>query len=143
MAHTVSWKVFEIIEKVAKATKKQDKINILRQHNNNWALKDILRGTYDDAVQWNLPKGDPPYEPAPEDTHPSNLTQHNKKFANFVKGGPGDKLQTYRREKIFLDILETIHPQDAILMLGMIAKQNIKGVTKALVSEAYPDLILK
>ena len=124
MAHTVSWKVFEIIEKVAKATKKQDKINILRQHNNNWALKDILRGTYDDAVQWNLPEGDPPYEPAPEDTHPSNLTQHNKKFANFVKGGPGDKLQTFRREKIFLDILETIHPQDAKLMLGMIAKQK-------------------
>lgn len=143
MAHTVSWKVFEIIEKVAKATKKQDKINILRQHNNNWALKDILRGTYDDAVQWNLPEGDPPYEPAPEDTHPSNLTQHNKKFANFVKGGPGDKLQAIRREKIFLDILETIHPQDAKLMLGMIAKQNIKGVTKALVSEAYPGLILK
>ena len=45
--------------------------------------------------------------------------------------------------QIFLDILETIHPQDAKLMLGMIAKQNIKGVTKALVSEAYPGLILK
>ena len=57
MVNQVTLMVYEIIEKVAKASKREDKIKILRQYNYNWALKDILRGTYDDAIQWNLPGG--------------------------------------------------------------------------------------
>lgn len=135
---------FEIVEKVSNAKTKADKIKILQQHANNWALKDILRGTFDEAVVWLLPTGPVPYEPAPESSHPSNWTQHNKKLAYFVKGGPGEKMNTIKREKMFLDILETVHPRDAELLAGMVNKKlPIKGVTKKLVQEAYPNLILR
>lgn len=142
--HKVSLNVFEILEKVSKASTKADKIKILQEHKENWALKDILRGTFDDSVQWNLPTGRPPFEPAPAHSHPSHLIRHNKKFSYFVKGGPGDKLPRFKREKIFLDIIETVHPQDAELMVGMINKKlNVKGVTKKLVEESFPGLIRK
>tara|TARA_A100001015_G_C14392697_1_gene482332 strand:+ start:56 stop:490 length:435 start_codon:yes stop_codon:yes gene_type:complete len=142
MVNKVTFMVYEIIEKVAAAQKREDKINILRQYHNNWALKDILRGTYDDKIQWNLPGGKPPFDPADEQTHPSSLTQHNKKFMYFVKGLQGDQMTAVKREKIFLDIIETVHPKDAELMLGMINKKSIKGVTKKIVEEAFPDLIV-
>lgn len=142
MVNQVTYMVYEIIEKVAAAKKREDKISILRQYHNNWALKDILRGTYDDKIQWNLPAGKPPFDPADEQTHPSSLTQHNKKFMYFVKGLQGDQMAAVKREKIFLDIIETVHPKDAELMLGMINKKSIKGVTKKIVEEAFPDLIV-
>lgn len=142
MVNKVTFMVYEIIEKVAAAQKREDKINILRQYHDNWALKDILRGTYDDKIQWNLPGGKPPFDPADEQTHPSSLTQHNKKFMYFVKGLQGDQMTAVKREKIFLDIIETVHPKDAELMLGMINKKSIKGVTKKIVEEAFPDLIV-
>lgn len=135
---------FEIVEKVSNAKTKAAKVKILQEHNNNWPLKDLLRGTFDEAVVWLLPTGPVPYEPAPESSHPSNWTQHNKKLAYFVKGGPGEKMNTIKREKMFLDILETVHPRDAELLAGMVNKKlPIKGVTKKLVQEAYPNLILR
>lgn len=144
MVHKMTWRVHEIIEKASAAKTKAEKIKILQEHSSNWALKDVLRGTFDDAVQWLLPGGKPPYEPAEESTVPSNLLKHNRKFANFVKGGPGEKMPAFRREKMFIDILETIHPKDAELLCNMIdKKQPAKGITKKLVQEAYPDLILK
>ena len=135
---------FEILEKVSKAKSKADKIKLLQAQENNWALKDLLRGTFDDAVQWLLPTGPVPYEPALPESHPSNWTQHNKKLAYFVRGGKGEKMTIIKREKMFLDILETVHPRDAELLAGMINKKlPIKGVTKSLVREAFPTLILR
>jgi len=144
MVNKTTHYTFEILEKVATAKTKADKIKLLQAQADNWALKDILRGTFDDVVQWLLPKGSVPYEPADARSHPSNWTQHNKKLAYFIKGGPGEKMNTIKREKMFLDILETVHPRDAELLAGMINKKlPIKGVTKKLVQEAFPDLILR
>ncbi len=144
MVNKTTYRAFEILEKVSAAKSRADKINLLKKYNDNWALKDILRGTFDDAVQWLLPTGPVPYEPAPFDSHPSEWSQHNKKLANFVKGGPGQQMNTIKREKMFLDILETIHPRDAELLVGMINKKMpIKGITKKLTQEAFPNLILK
>jgi hypothetical protein len=144
MVNKTTWRVHEIIEKASAAKTRADKIKILQDYQSNWALKDVLRGTFDEVVQWNLPEGKPPYEPALEQSVPSNLLKHNKKFAYFVKGGPGDRMPAFKREKMFIDILETIHPKDAELLLTMKdKKQPAKGITKKLVEEAFPGLILK
>ena len=44
MVNKVTWRVHEIIEKTSAAKTKADKIKILQEHQNNWALKDVLRG---------------------------------------------------------------------------------------------------
>lgn len=144
MVNKTKYYTFELLEKVANAKTKAEKVELLKQQQNNWALKDILRGTFDEAVVFLLPDGKVPYEPAAAESHPSNWTQHNKKLAYFVKGGPGQRMLKPKREKMFLDILESIHPRDAELLVGMINKKMpIKGITKKLVQEAFPSLILK
>jgi len=144
MVNKTKFYTFEILEKVAQAKTKSEKVELLKQQQNNWALKDVLRGTFDEAVVFLLPEGKVPYEPAAAESHPSNWTQHNKKLAYFVKGGPGQRMLKPKREKMFLDILESVHPRDAELLVGMINKKMpIKGITKKLVQEAFPNLILK
>lgn len=141
MAITNRLSIHEIIARAAKAKTRKEKIEVLKQHE-SWALKDVLRGTYDPIVNWNLPEGDPPYEPADPSSVPSNLLKRNTDFAYFVKGGKGDRLPAYKRENLFIRLLEQIHPEDAKLLLLMKDKKPLaKGITKKLVEEAYPQLI--
>ena len=48
----------------------------------------------------------------------------------------------FKREKIFLGLLESVHPKDAELVVGMINKKlPVDGITKNVVKEAFPNLI--
>lgn len=132
--------VHEIIQTAVAAKTKAQKIKIL-QANETWALKDILRGTYDDAVKWNIPPGTPPYTPNTIGSIPSSFNKKNSQLKYFVQGGPGDKLMKAKREKLFIQLLESIHPLDAELVIQMISKNKITGLTINTVKEAFPDLI--
>ena len=55
--------VYEILDQVSKKRAKKDKIQVL-QENEMMALRDVLRGTFDEIIQWNLPSGPVPYTPA-------------------------------------------------------------------------------
>lgn len=141
MVEKVSRNVYEVIEIITKQEKRADKISALQKHD-SWALRDVLRGAYDDLVQWSLPQGDPPYEPAPENNPPSSLFRQHTKFKYFVKGLAGDQVNPIKRERMFIDMLESVHPKDAELLLKMKDKKQLgKGITKKLVQEAYPELI--
>jgi len=141
MAHTVTKRIHEIVELVSKAKTKDEKINILKQ-NESQALKDVLVGAYHSNVEWNLPPGRPPFEASEERSVPTNLLKQTRKFNDLIKGGPGDTLPAFKREQIFIRLIEMIHPKDAELILTMVAKKQLaKGLTKKLAQEAFPGLI--
>lgn len=143
MAYTIKKHVYEVIEAVEKASKREEKIQILRQ-NESWALKDVLRATYDDTIQFMLPPGEPPYTPNKEGSIPSTLLKQNTQFKYIVKGKIAANMIAPKRERIFINILESVHPKDAELCIKMINKQSLgKGVTKKLVQEAFPGLIIE
>jgi hypothetical protein len=133
--------VHEVIGQAEKAKSKKDKIEILKK-NESWALKDILRGTYDSKVKWILPKGMPPYTPNDgEHNAPSNLLKRNVDFRYFVEGGAGAKLPSYKRESIFVGLIEAVAPEDALLVISMINKEPLKGLPRKVVEEAFPGLL--
>ena len=132
--------VYEVLQEVSKKKSKKEKVAVLKE-NETWALKDIIRGSMDPTVVWNLPTGTPPYTAAEEHNCPENLHRENTKFAYFVKGGKGDQLPAFKRENIFLGILEGVDPNDAKLLVAMINKETPKGLTKAIVEEAFPGLL--
>lgn len=134
--------ISDVINDAVKARSKKQKIEIL-QKNETWALKDILRGTYDETVQFNIPPGRPPFETNEGYNAPSNLTKRHKDFISFVKGGPGDSMHKVKREKAFIILLESVEPPESELILNMINKVPIKGVTKSVAKEAFPNLIKK
>jgi len=133
--------VFEVLELAAKQRLKEDKIKVLQQ-NESWALKDVLRGTFDSKVQWLLPKGEVPYEPSEEYNHPANLLRENTKFRYFAKGSPqAEQLPAFKRERLFLGMLEGVHPKDALVLVNMINKEPPKYITRPIVEEAFPGLL--
>ena len=136
--------VFEIIDKVSQAKTKKERVEILKA-NACMPLKDLLRGTFDDSIQWNLPTGAPPFTPNKPESAPSTLHRHHRNFKYFVKGlRESENLNKIKREQKFIEMLEAVHPRDAELLIMMInKKQPVKGLTKKLVQEVFPELILK
>ena len=72
----------------------------------------------------------------------TTLRKEWTKLYNFVKGG-NDQLNSLRRETMFIQILEGLHPLDAeILCLVKDKKLYDKyKITRANVTEAYPDIV--
>jgi len=137
--------VWEVFEAIGNAKGKKEKLNILKEHSNRVAVRDVLQGTFDPEIQWNLPAGIPPYTPQVEGPPPPrSLLKEHLKFKYFVKGfRESDDLDSIRRERMFIDILETVDSRDAAILVTMINKQKPEydGLTEKLVKEAIPGLI--
>lgn len=71
----------------------------------------------------------------------TSIRKEYQKFYNFIKGG-NDPLPSLRRETMFIQILEGLHPLDAqILCLVKDKKLDTKyKIGKDNVSAAYPDI---
>lgn len=142
MALTHKMQVFEIFDKAMKAKNREERIKVL-QENDIMPVLDILRGTFDETIQWNLPDGTPPYTPNEESSPPSTLLKQHLNFKYFVKGlRESSSLNKVKREKMFIDLLEAVHPRDAELVVSMINKKSPhRYLTKKLVQDAFPSLI--
>lgn len=142
---TSTWKrkleVHEVFELLRKTKSKKEKVKIL-QDNNSGALQDICRGVFDHRIVWKLPnESDPPYNPSTASSVPASLLKETAKLAFFVQGGRGANLSQVRREQMFIQLLEGIHPEDAKIILKTIKKQPPDGLTEASVREAFPNLL--
>ena len=144
MSHIVNKEVFEIFDDFTKATNKAGRIAVIIRYKHHAGFLDVLRGTFDDRLKFIIPKGTPPYTPNIPESVPSTLRKKHRDFGLFVEGGKlhrGDSPQ-YKIEKLFISLLESIHPKDALLVLSMVAKTSpVKFLTKKLVQEALPKLI--
>jgi hypothetical protein len=59
----------------------------------------------------------------------------------FLKGG-NPNLTSFRRETLYITLLETVHPDDAKLLLAIKEKKlPYKGLTLNFIKEALPGLI--
>ena len=133
----------DVFVEVEEAKTKKEKLAVLRKHSCG-SLKDVLGYTFDPNVKWLLPEGVPPYTPLPKGAdQQARLLSELRKLYLFVEG-PSEtqqNLKPARREKLFIEMLEVIDPNDAKVLLGMKeGKLPYKGLTRKLVAEAFPNL---
>jgi len=133
----------EILDLVNKTRGRQKKIDILREYRND-ALVSLLIWNFDDTVQSALPEGEVPFRPndAPAGTEHTSLRQEQRHFYNFIQGG-NPSLSKTRRESIFIQILETLHPEEAHILIlvkdhRLVAKYPT--LSQDIVGEAYTDI---
>lgn len=139
VVNKITLNVFEVLQKVSTAKKKAEKISILKQ-NDSAALRTIIQGCYHPKINLDLPEGDPPYEECDIHNAPSNLHRKWKDFGYFT-GSHTKKLGKIKIERMFIQLLESIHPEDAKVVLQMKEKKPFKGISSALVKEVYPNLM--
>ena len=132
----------EILEFVSKQRAKAKKVEILQQYEND-ALKTIFIWNFDETVISVLPVGDVPFNKneVPVGTDHTSLRREYKHLYNFVKGG-NDGHSGLRRETMFIQMLEGLHPEEAeILCLCKDKRLADKyKITYDIVKQAFPDI---
>ena len=148
---TTDWKVeklppnpfmTEILEVVHKQRSKAKKVEVLRHYRDD-ALTALLIWNFDPSVTSALPDGPVPYKPndVPEGTDHTSLRREWKNLYHFIKGG-NDTLSSLRRETMFINILQGLHPLEAEILI-LVKDKDLETkykISKDIVSQAYPDI---
>jgi hypothetical protein len=134
--------IHEILELASKQRSKAKKIEILQEYASD-SLKSIFIWNFDETVISLLPQGDVPYKEneVPVGTDHTSLRREYKNLYHFVKGG-NDSLSGLRRETMFIQVLEGLHPEEAKILCLTKDKQlqSKYKITYDIVKEAYPDI---
>jgi hypothetical protein len=132
--------IFQILEETSKLKSNEEKINFLRSSGSP-ALHQILKYALDPSIVWDLPEGAPPYTPCIYPAQEMRLLAETRRLYLFLKGG-NPNLTKLKREALYIELLESIHPEDAKLLVSIKDKKiPYKGITAKLIKEAFPGLI--
>ena len=140
MEKTMAKLISDIFKEVEKTKGRKDKVAKLKQYANNKTFMQILEAVCDVRIIFELPEGTPPYN-TPEDMidNTGGLYQEARKLYIFTKNRRSSDIHQIKRERIFIEMLESIHPEDAKLMLSVKDKKlPYKGITVKLIEEAFP-----
>lgn len=115
--------------------------------NDSVAIRTLLKLCYDQTIEWNLPLGPAPYKPCEVLDQEGRLYQETRRMYLFLKGQGSpvegnDGPSRIKRERLFIEMLETLDPQDASLILSIKdRKMPYKGISKSFVGKVYPGLL--
>ena len=163
---------FEIFHLVSKQRSKAKKVEVLRKYDHP-SLRALFIWNFDESVISLLPEGEVPYSGFDDqNTYSGTLStriseevrsmhekdsfslgvsdqqghttirREYKNFYHFLKGG-NDGMNNIRRETMFINILEGIHPLEAEIICLVKDKRLSEKykITKEVVSEAYPEIV--
>ena len=163
--------MFEILDLASRQRSKAKKVEVLRKYE-CLTLKSLFIWNFDESVTSALPDGDVPWgEPEDQLKYSGSLSEslsakgrdmyengnfslgntdasahttlraQTKNFYHFVKGGNAG-LTSMRRESMFINLLQSVHPLEAEIMVlvkdGLLA--DAYKITQEVVAEAYPDI---
>ena len=162
---------FEVLNLLSKQRSKAKKVEVLKRYEDP-SLKAIFIWNFDETIVSVLPQGEVPYTGYDDQTTYSGtlttkISEEVRKmhetgsfsmgtsdkeghttirreyvnFYHFLKGG-NDSLNNIRRETMFINILEGLHPLEAEIIV-LVKDKNLESkykTTKDIVSEAYPDI---
>lgn len=138
MALDTSKCMANIIAKIEAQTTVEKQVEFMHLHS-SYALKAVLGYGMDPGLKWLLPAGDPPYKPLFEAAdQEGRFYTECKKLIYFVDSPEGREVKPVRREVLFIQVLESIDPRDAKLLLRM-KNRNLK-ISREAVDKAFPSL---
>ena len=162
---------FEVLDLISRQKTAAKKVEVLKRYEHP-SLKALFIWNFDSTVISVLPQGEVPYTGYDEQTSYSGtlstkiseevrrmhetgsfsmgtsdkeghttIRREFKNFYHFIKGG-NDALNAIRRETMFINILEGLHPLEAEIVVLVKDKrlQDVYKVTQDVVAKAYPDI---
>ena len=162
--------VYEVFDACSKQRTKAKKVEVLKRYAHDSVMA-VLIWNFDESIVSLLPEGEVPYGNTREDNSvtgslsdkindavgmmresgssslgsqdqgKASIRAEYTKFYNFLKGG-NSGLSSLRRETMFINILEGLHPLEAeILVLVKDKKLSDRyNISKEVVSLAYPQI---
>ena len=136
--------IHEILDLVGEQRTKAKRVEILKEYRDD-SLTAILIWNFDDRVQSAVPDGQVPYKEneVPVGTDHTSLRREWKQLYHFIKGG-NDRLSSLRRESMFIQLHEGLHPKEAEI-IWLVKDKELEEVypkvTLDVVKEAFPDIV--
>ena len=163
--------VFEVLDAASKQRSKAKKVEVLQRYKHP-SLVTLFVWNYDSSIITLLPEGPVPYGTNRDDQNSTgtissriddavskmsemgstslgsqdqgqaSIRAEYKKFYNFCKGG-NPSLSNLRRETMFINILEGLHPLEAEILI-LVKDKNLERkykISKEVVSTAYPEIV--
>lgn len=104
-------------------------------------LEKFLRYAFHPDVKFLLPKGKPPYHAGPPSMN-SKLIYGQIRLINYLTNEFTGNLTPLKREQMFIQILESVSPEEAELIVQMKEKKlKVTGLSYNLVQETFPHLL--
>ena len=162
--------VFEVLDAASKQRSKANKVKVLQKYSHP-SLKAVMIWNFDESVISLLPPGEVPYATNLEDETATgtlsekindavskmselrttslgandqgkaSIRKEFTKFYNFIKGG-NDGLSSLRRETMFINVLQGLHPLEAEILI-LVKDKDLETkykISKDVVSQAFPDI---
>jgi hypothetical protein len=138
----------EIFELLAAADGAKERVAVLQKHADNTLMKEVLRMNFDDAVVFDLHKGNPPFKRSvvPANMADSNFYAESRRLYLLIKDHPRRpaNLKKLQVENIYIQMLEGVNALEADMLVALKDKaltKKYKGLTEAVVRQAFPDLL--
>ena len=162
---------FEVLDLASKQRSVNKKVEVLKTYE-HISFKMLFLWNFDATVESALPAGEVPYESYDEQTTSSGtlskkidletrrmyetgsfsmgsadvqgrttIRRECKNFYHFVKGG-NDTMKNLRRESMFINLLQGLHPLEAEIMC-LVKEKSLEDkykISRSIVEEAYPDI---
>lgn len=134
--------VAETLKRIGEIKSKPERIKELSKYNDNFPIKALLDMVYNPRIEFLLPETDPPYKPLEKENDAQNVLKADvRKMVYFINTNEGKNLRPFKREQIFIELLEAVDPDDAQLLLSVKNKKlPYKGITKDVVAKSFPGI---
>lgn len=137
--------LYEIFDEFEKAKTKQEKMSVIG-NNLSHTLVDVLKLTFHPDFKWKIKELPENYR-IPNDVLPGitydSLNSQLRRLYLFQEGHPtAEQLTEKRRTELLFQILNSIEPREAEIIMGIFAKdQGVKGLNYKFVKEAFPQML--
>ena len=132
--------LFEILKECSEGKTVEDRVALLHK-NGSQALVTLLKYAFDPNIKFLLPDTDPPYKPTDFLDQENRLYTELRRLYLFVEGG-NPNLSTLKRESLFIQLLESIDKNDAVLLCHVKNKKlPFKQLNAKVVAKAFPGLL--
>lgn len=137
--------IYEIFDEFENAKNKKERMSIIGS-NLSHTLVDVLKLTFHPDVKWKIKVNVEEYK-IPTDMMPGitydSLNSQLRKLYLFQEGNPtAEKLSDKRSNELLLQMLESIEPREAEVLIGILQKNlGVKGLDYKFVKEAFPNLL--
>ena len=137
--------LYEVFDEFEKATTKQERMAVIG-NNLSQTLVDVLKMTFHPDFKWKVKELPENYR-MPTDVLPGltydSLSSQLRRLYIFQEGHPtAENLTEKRRTELLFQILNTIEPREAEIIMGIFQKdQGVKGLNYKFVKEAFPQML--
>ena len=136
----MSEKISNILQLIEDADSEKKKVKILKK-NDNFVLRTILQGNFNDNIKFDMPDGTPPLKELDEDTKVINLDDNlMKKICQSCD----KRNHQWKRERIFTECINNLNEEETDIIIAMKDKtisELYPSITYELVKEAYPKIL--